>query len=211
MKEIIQSLAGVVLLIHQCVYAQMCKVDDLRVGDLVFVTARDKGWSGAINDVTAQNKYADYSHVGMVYMRNDRQLQIVHAGPERGVEILDITEFLNDTTRAFDAFRLKNYQTIDWDLVMQRAESMLGAPYNFSYVLNDTSFYCSDFIYRILLPYEVFALEPMTFMKDGVLHPFWVEYYSKLNLDVPEGKPGCNPNGLASDEDVYYLGRIKLD
>jgi len=61
------------------------------------------------------------------------------------------------------AYRLKK----DWQkaipAAIQKAHSMLGKPYNFSYVLSDTAHYCSEFIYLAFAADSVFKLEPMTF------------------------------------------------
>lgn len=88
---------------------------------------------------------------------------------------------------------------------------MLGKPYNFSYIMNDTSHYCSEFIYLDFVADSVFSLEPMTF-KDPVTKNFpaiWIEYYQKMGIEIPEGKPGCNPNGLAASEKLERLGKVE--
>jgi hypothetical protein len=47
-----------------------------------------------------------------------------------------------------------------------------------------------------------FETPNMTFKKEGTdeLLPFWIEYFEKLNIPVPEGKPGINPTGLSRSE-----------
>jgi hypothetical protein len=85
---------------------------------------------------------------------------------------------------------------------------MLGLPYNFSYVLSDSSHYCSEFIYSAFENDRVFKLNPMTF-KDpatGGYYPGWVDYYAKLGVAIPEGEPGCNPNGMAASAKLECLG-----
>ena len=51
----------------------------------------------------------------------------------------------------------------------------------------------------------------MTFKdpKTGTFPTAWVEYYQKFGIEIPEGKPGCNPNGLAASEKLERLGEIK--
>jgi len=53
-------------------------------------------------------------------------------------------------------------------------------------------------------------MNPMTFKdpKTGNFYPTWVEYYQKMGLEVPEGMPGCNPNGLAASEKLERLGSL---
>jgi hypothetical protein len=45
----------------------------------------------------------------------------------------------------------------------------------------------------------VFELEPMTFKdpQTGQTLPTWQEYFEKLGVDIPEGKPGINPGGIS--------------
>jgi hypothetical protein len=87
---------------------------------------------------------------------------------------------------------------------------MLGKPYNFSYILSDTAHYCSEFVYLAFAADSVFTLEPMTF-KDPATGNFpaaWAEYYQKMGLEIPEGQPGCNPNGMAASGKLKMLGEI---
>jgi hypothetical protein len=88
---------------------------------------------------------------------------------------------------------------------------MLGKPYNFSYILSDSAHYCSEFIYRAFAPDSVFALAPMTFKdpQTGEFPEAWVEHYQKLGIEIPEGLPGCNPNGMAASERLERIGILK--
>jgi hypothetical protein len=36
-----------------------------------------------------------------------------------------------------------------------------------------------------------------------------VEYYQKMGLEIPEGLPGCNPNGLAASGKLELIGEIE--
>jgi hypothetical protein len=87
----------------------------------------------------------------------------------------------------------------------------LGKPYNFNYILDESSYYCSDFIERAFRKNNVFKLEPMTFIdpKTGRTNEFWNEFYQKKNLKVPEGELGCNPNGLAASEKLERIKELK--
>jgi len=88
---------------------------------------------------------------------------------------------------------------------------MLGKPYNFSYIMSDSAHYCSEFIFLAFVSDSIFKLEPMTFKdpKTGTFPTAWVEYYQKMGIEIPEGKPGCNPNGLAASEKREQLGKIE--
>ena len=109
------------------------------------------------------------------------------------------------------AYRLKvDYQKAIPSAI-NKAHQLLGRPYNSSYILSDTSYYCSEFVYRAFIADTVFKLEPMTFKdsKTGNFPAAWLEYYQKLGLEIPEGLPGCNPNGLAASKKLLRLGKIE--
>ena len=36
----------------------------------------------------------------------------------------------------------------------------------------------------------------------------WAEYYEKLNIEIPEGKPGCNPGGISTSKKIKILGTL---
>lgn len=191
--------------------AQSIHSASLHQGDLIFVTAKSTGWSAAINEVTASaEKTAQYAHVGIVMRVNEDKIMLMHAAPNPGVEIIDLQDFTQDTTNHYDVFRLRNQHQIHWDTAFETAKKWLGAPYNFTYIMNDSSFYCSELVYRILEAYSIFELEPMTFQVEGQTHDFWIQYYQDLGVAIPEGLPGCNPNGLASDDDLFFVGRLYL-
>ena len=36
----------------------------------------------------------------------------------------------------------------------------------------------------------------------------WVDYYKKLNIEIPEGKTGINPAGISRSNKINWLGII---
>ena len=60
-------------------------------------------------------------------------------------------------------YRLRAPQQAAIKDAVATARTMLGKPYNTSYVLNEDSYYCSDFIERAFRAHHVFALQPMNF------------------------------------------------
>jgi len=183
---------------------------DLKNGDLLFVTAKESGLSGAINNVTQKQKSASFDHIGIV-QKDGKDTFVLHAAPENGSQKQDLDKFLKDQAsdgQKVVVYRLKSeFQNAIPDAI-EKANSMLGKPYNFNYILDENSYYCSDFIERSFRKDDIFKLEPMTFInpKTGKTNLFWDEFYQKKNLKVPEGEPGCNPNGLAASD---KLERIK--
>lgn len=186
-----------------------CKQDRkmLQNGDLLFVSKGKSTLSNAINDVTQTDKGTDYSHVALVE-RKDGSIYVLHASTENGSERISLDTFLAryKEQQTITVYRLK--RTVDFNKVIQRAGYMLGKPYNYTYILTDTAYYCSDYIYNAFVSDSVFRMEPMTFInpKTGKTDAAWMQYYRERNLPVPEGLPGCNPNGMAASEKLERLG-----
>ena len=184
----------------------------LQTGDLLFREKSSENISEAIDRVTQTTAATHFSHVGLVEV-TDTGVVVLHAYPVGGTCMISLNEFLHpkaDSVRVI-ASRLKEEGQKAIPAAIQKAHSMLGKPYNFSYVLSDTAHYCSEFIYLAFAADSVFKLEPMTFKdpKTGAFPAAWVEYYQKMGIEIPEGKPGCNPNGLAASEKLVKLGEIR--
>jgi hypothetical protein len=184
----------------------------LQSGDLLFREKSSENISEAIDQVTQTSGATHFSHVGLVEV-TDTGIVVLHAYPEGGTCIVSLSEFLHpkgDSVRVI-VYRLKEEGQKAIPAALEKAHSMLGKPYNFSYIMSDTVHYCSEFVYLAFATDSVFALEPMTFKdpKTGTFPAAWVEYYQKMGIEIPEGQPGCNPNGLAASEKLEQLGKIE--
>ena len=179
---------------------------------MLFQGATTENISAAIDKVTQTSGETHFSHVGLVEV-SDTGIVVLHAYPEGGTCIVSLNEFLHPKGNSVKvvAYRLKNEWQKAIPAAIKKAHQMLGKPYNFSYVLSDTTHYCSEFVYRTFAADSIFKLEPMTF-KDPATGKFpvaWVDYYQKMGIEIPEGQPGCNPNGLAASEKLEPLGKIE--
>lgn len=187
--------------------------EGLQNGDLLFVTAKNTGLSGAINNVTQKTDVANFDHVGII-KKEGKNYYVLHAAPKGGSQKQDLESFIEDQAsegQGIVSYRLKPEFQSTISAALENAEKLLGKPYNFNYILNDNSLYCSDFIERIFRQNHIFKLEPMTFIdpKTGKTNEFWQEFYRKKGLKVPEGELGCNPNGLASSEKIFLVKVLK--
>jgi hypothetical protein len=183
----------------------------LQSGDLLFREKSSEIISEAIDKVTQTSGDTHFSHVGLVEV-TETGIVVLHANPEGGSCIVSLKEFLHpkgDSVRVI-AYRLNEDFQKAIPAAIKKAHHLLGKPYNFSYILSDSTHYCSEFVYLAFAADSVFKLEPMTF-KDPKTSNFpkaWVEYYQKLGIEIPEGLPGCNPNGLAASKKLILLGKI---
>ncbi|UHO40700.1 hypothetical protein H5J24_02495 [Chryseobacterium capnotolerans] len=198
------------LLLTQC--STQKNTVQLQNGDLLFVTAKETGLSGAINNVTQKQKTASFDHIGILEKEGNK-LFVLHAAPKGGSQKQSLKEFVEDQKKDQQnivVYRLKAEYQKSIPIAIEKAHSMLGKLYNFNYILDENSYYCSDFIERAFREDHIFKLEPMTFIdpKTGKVNAFWEEFYGKKNLKVPEGEPGCNPNGLAGSEKLERVGDL---
>ena len=184
----------------------------LKNGDLLFVTAKESGLSGAINNVTQKQKNASFDHIGIL-QKDKSGVFVLHAAPKGGSQKQDLKEFLKDQAndgQKVVLYRLKSQYQKNIPDAIEKANSMLGKPYNFNYILDENSYYCSDYIERAFRKDKIFTLEPMTFIdpKTRKTNVFWEEFYAKKNLKVPEGELGCNPNGLAGSDKIERIKEL---
>jgi len=183
----------------------------LQNGDLLFVSADDGQLSDAIDRVTQTTKSTHYSHVALLE-KSGKDCWVLQADTRNGSERIPLSKFLQytkDDKNSIDVYRLSPafQQTIP--NAVQAAKTMLGKPYNYTYILSDTAFYCSDFVQRAFARDTVFSLAPMSFKDStGNTNKVWFDFYQKQHLAVPEGKPGCNPNGLANSDKIRFVGII---
>lgn len=184
----------------------------LQSGDLLFRGTTTGKISEAIDKVTQTSGATHFSHVGLVEI-TDSGIRVLHADPESGTCGISLEKFLHpegDSVLVV-AYRLKEEWQKTIPSALTNAKQLLGRPYNFSYILTDTAHYCSEFVYLAFASDSVFRLEPMTFKdpKTNDFFPTWVEYYQKMGLEIPEGQPGCNPNGMAASTKLERIGPIK--
>ena len=94
---------------------------------------------------------------------------------------------------------------------VHRAESMLGLPYDWSYLPDNNKLYCSELIYESYLTPagdHIFQSRPMNFLSpDGTFPQFWTELFSTLGEEIPQGTPGTNPNDLAHESCLVEVYR----
>ncbi len=185
---------------------------NLQNGDLLFVGNSSGNLSKAIDEVTQTHQSTNFSHIALVERSGD-SIWVLHSAPENGSERVTLDEFkeyTNKDSSRIVVYRIKEKYNPDFENAISSAKKMLGKPYNFSYILTDTAYYCSDFVYNAFGKDSIFKMEPMTFKnpETNQFHETWIEFYQKQNLEIPEGKPGCNPNGMAASEKLEQIGRL---
>ncbi|KQR11616.1 MULTISPECIES: YiiX/YebB-like N1pC/P60 family cysteine hydrolase [Xanthomonas] len=188
--------------------AMALKVHD---GDLLFVTAARSGLSGAIDDATATQGERSFDHVALVAHDGDTEV-VLHAD-EQGSREQPLQAFIDEATakqRQIVVYRLTPAHRPAIADAIAQARRMLGKPYNQTYVQDDNSYYCSDFIERAFRAHQVFALQPMNFknLQTGNVSPYWTDFYRNRGMAVPQGLPGTNPNDMAKAAALRVVGPL---
>jgi len=179
----------------------------LERGDLLFQDLDSDSISEAIESVTGGEKHLSFSHVGILDINSHGDTLVLEA-ISKGVCYTSLDSFLMRSRNAkgypkVEAGRLKPEFSALTDQALKFGKSLIGKAYDNIYVMGDSTYYCSELIYELFAAtqdsLEVFQLNPMTFKdaETGDFLPFWIEYYKKLGVDIPEGKPGLNPNGMS--------------
>jgi len=185
---------------------------DLKDGDLIFQDMDCGPLCDAIEAVTQGYNGADYSHMGLVYHRNDTLYIIEAAGS--AVRLTTLEKFSKNTSKPMLVGRLKkNYQKLIPAAIAFSLKQM-GVPYDDEYVYDNSSYYCSELIYDAFKDANkgkpFFMLYPMTYKQPGTneYFPAWVNYYKTINKPIPEGLPGCNPGGISTSDKIDILSSL---
>jgi hypothetical protein len=190
--------------------------DQLHEGDLLFQDLNCGDLCDAIETVTQGINGRDFSHCAMVVKMGD-SLKVIEAIGSQ-VQVNTIQDFF---ARSGDTDTIRNIVIArvhpSYDPILKRAimyaKEQIGQPYDDEFLLNNGKWYCSELLYESFKSgnnqKEFFVLEPMTF-KDPTTKsyfPAWIDYYKKLNAEIPEGKYGINP-GLISRSDKLKIIKI---
>lgn len=185
---------------------------EIKTGDILFRGSFNGDLSKAINDVTRTGG-TNYTHMGIAEV-DDTLVWVYHAAPGKGVCRELLSDFQNPEERIrthVDVYRVNPEFQNRIPLAMQSVKKLVGQAYNYSYIIEDEGYYCSELIYHLWEPDSVFKLEPMTFKRRGSdeFHEGWIKHYRKLEIDIPEGQPGCNPNAMASSKNIYFIKHLQ--
>lgn len=184
----------------------------LQDGDLLFQDMDCGPLCDAIEAVTKGYNGNDFSHMGMVYHKNDTIYIIEAAG--KAVRLTTLEKFSKNTKKPMPVGRLKKqYKKLIPDAISFSLKQ-LGVPYDDEYVYDNGSYYCSELIYDAFKSANknkpFFELFPMTYKQPGTndFFPAWVEYYKEIGKEIPEELPGCNPGGMSTSDKIEIIGSL---
>lgn len=169
-----------------------CRTDTApQTGDLIFFT----GGSSSMDDAISSSTGDGFVHVAIVEVDSEGTAWLIDATPQKGVsreKLLEekgnmVLKRLNDSTGVAAS--------------VQRAKGLIGSPYDFAFLPDNDAYYCSELVYECFLRPDgshIFSCQPMNFLdSEGNLPEYWKELFEKLQMDVPQGIPGTNPEDLS--------------
>ena len=162
----------------------------LQDGDLLFQDMDCGPLCDAIEAVTEGYNGNDFSHMGMVYHRNDTIYIIEAAG--KAVRLTTLEKFSKNTKKPMPIGRLKKKYRKLLPQAISFSLKQLGVPYDDEYVYDNGSYYCSELIYDAFKAANknkpFFELFPMTYKQPGTndFFPAWVEYYKEIGKTIPD-------------------------
>ena len=200
------------------------EISKIENGDLIFVTIPDQSGESlgnAIASSTGEGKNKCI-HVGILETEtnslNNKEIYVIEASNTRGVIRDTLKNFLQ--TNLIPQFsskifvkRVKNTTENEKKQWIIEAKKHIGKKYNFKYIHTEDSLYCSELIFISYLKENkehIFKEHEMTFKdKNGNIPVYWKRNFEKLNMEIPIGKLGTNPQDMFSDEQLEFICEIK--
>jgi len=183
----------------------------LKSGDLVFVVeepegVREDGMSSAIIDATGVEG-ASATHVGIIEV-SEGKTYVIDAAPKDGVSVRTMEEFEKEFIQSSKAHLVVMRLTVPFDAeeVIRKAKSMVGKQYDFYFLPDNDSYYCSEFVqlcYSGENGEPIFESKPMNFKDaDGNYPEYWEQLFSGLDTPIPQGVPGTNPSDMMQNSNL---------
>ena len=181
----------------------------LRNGDLIFVglpegyDAQTGSMDDAILSATGDQGWMNLIHVAIAEVKAD-SVWIIDATIAHGVDRHPLDTFLTDFTLkdgSYPAFIVKRVKGIDADAAVDRAKTFCGRAYDVRFLPDNEDLYCSELVQKCYLDAKgnpVFSSAPMNWLaSDGTMPPYWEWLFGQLGMEVPQGLPGTNPQGMS--------------
>lgn len=179
----------------------------LQKGDLLFINIECGGMCDAINAVTSGYDDIDFNHMGIITTTNNKDF-FVYEAIGKAVVKTPIATFLSYTKKPVYVGKLKKKHAKLIPAVLAFCESQLGVPYDNDFLYDNGKYYCSELVYDAFKAANrdkpFFQLFPMTYKEPGSekFFPVWIEHFAQRGIEIPEGKPGCNPGGMSLDAKI---------
>ena len=169
----------------------------LQTGDLLFVGTSEG--AGAMDEAIVAAT-GNLTHVAIIQADKAGSPWVIDATPKRGVSRYPLDSLIQANPGAtLLVKRLKD--TTGVSQFVGNALRLLGAPYDLAFLPDNDAYYCSELVceaYRRPDGSFLFEEKPMNFLApDGSLPPYWKDLFARLDMPVPQGVPGTNPQDMS--------------
>lgn len=153
-------------------------------------------------DQAIMNSTGAMVHVGIVEVCGD-SVFVIDAAPKTGVSRRSLEAFIeaqkdqNGLLPSLHLMRLKDNR--DAASFVAKAKSLCGADYDFAFLPENDSYYCSELIYECYQRngQPLFEAAPMNFKNaHGEFDAYWVELFEKQGIPIPQDVLGTNPDAM---------------
>ncbi|AIT10065.1 hypothetical protein LO80_08850 [Candidatus Francisella endociliophora] len=167
----------------------------LRKGDIIFIVDNTEK---NISELSVG--YGGYSYYHCALYIGDGE--VIEAVSSHGVIQNSLSKYVNYKMLTGRVDETKDFL----DRVVLQAKEFLGYGYNDLFLpFTKNKLYCSELIHEAFNQVsdgEYFAQHKLNYIapNDLEVSQYWIDFYGKHGLKVPQGKSGSHPNNLSLDE-----------
>ena len=191
----------------------------IKTCDLIFITIpqNSPNKNGYIS--TINNEKEICIHVGILKNdSNEEEIKIIEADTIKGVNCSSLKLFIEKSLKSnplkrFYIKRIKNSNETDIKRWIVELEKHIGKKYNSYYAPTKDLLYNSELIHAIFKDKNgeyLFNEIPMNFKnEEGKYDSYWIDYFKNLNMDIPQGKIGTDPDQIMKNEILEQISEIQ--
>ena len=191
----------------------------IKTCDLIFITIpqNSPNKNGYIS--TINNEKEICIHVGILKNdSNEEEIKIIEADTIKGVNCSSLKLFIEKSLKSnplkrFYIKRIKNSNETDIKRWIVELEKYIGKKYNSYYVPTKDLLYNSELIHTIFKDKNgeyLFNEIPMNFKnEEGKYNSYWIDHFKNLNMDIPQGKIGTDPDQIMKNEILEQISEIQ--
>ena len=159
----------------------------------------------AIASATGKEGAVNLIHVAIAEVKKD-SVWIIDATLAHGVDRHPLDTFLKDFRfrKGEPVFMVKRVEGVDVDAAVERARTYCGRAYDVHFLEGNEDLYCTELVQVCYLDgdgRQVFKSEPMNWLApDGTMPAYWERLFGKLDMPVPQGLPGTNPQQMSESD-----------
>ena len=188
----------------------------IKSGDLLFVAIpADYQLSDGITEAIAQSTgkgELNYIHTAILDV-DSAGVWVLDATIKHGVDRHPLDTFLVDFTLKdgtypeLEVWRLND--DTDAAKYVSNATSYIGEQYDFTFLPDNGSHYCTELVYDSYVTPDgkhLFQTVPMNFaLPDGTMPDYWKQLFGLLGMEIPQGEPGTNPQMMRTESCIHKV------